>query len=68
MMIIMIISFDRAESNPMAAIPSVLVTGASTSIGATYADRFAHRGHDLVLVARGRKRMEAAAARYRTAV
>ena len=65
MMIIMIIGFTRAESNPMAAIPSVLITGASTGIGATYADRFARRGHDLVLVARDQKRMEALAARLR---
>ena len=38
--------------------PSVLITGASTGIGAVYADRFARRGHDLVLVARDRGRME----------
>lgn len=62
---IMIIGFSRAESNPMATLPSVLVTGASTGIGAAYADRFARRGHDLVLVARNRKRMEALAARLR---
>ena len=49
----------------MAALPSVLVTGASTGIGATYADRFARRGHDLVLVARDRARMEMLAARLR---
>lgn len=65
MMIVMIIDFNRAESNPMAALPSVLVTGASTGIGAVYADRFARRGHDLVLVARNRKRMETLAARLR---
>jgi len=62
-MIVMNIGFNRAESNPMATIPSVLVTGASTGIGATYADRFARRGHDLVLVARDRKRMEELATR-----
>lgn len=45
--------------------PSVLITGASTGIGATYADRFAKRGHDLVLVARDNARMEALAARLR---
>lgn len=65
MMTIMNIGFNRAESNPMAANPSVLITGASTGIGATYADRFARRGHDLVLVARDRRRMEALATRLR---
>ena len=65
MMTIMNIDFNRAESNPMAANPSVLITGASTGIGAAYADRFAHRGHDLVLVARDRRRMEALATRLR---
>jgi uncharacterized protein len=44
-------------------LPTVLITGASSGIGAVYADRFAHRGHDLVLVARDRGRMEALAAR-----
>jgi short-subunit dehydrogenase len=65
MIIVMIIDINKAESNPMAVLPSVLVTGASTGIGATYADRFARRGHDLVLVARDRKRMEALADRLR---
>jgi short-subunit dehydrogenase len=45
--------------------PSVLITGASTGIGAVYADRFARRGHDLVLVARDRARMEKLAERLR---
>ena len=49
----------------MTAKPSVLITGASTGIGAVYADRFAKRGHDLVLVARDRARMEALAERLR---
>jgi short-subunit dehydrogenase len=45
--------------------PGVLITGASTGIGAVYADRFARRGHDLVLVARDRARLEALAERLR---
>lgn len=49
----------------MAEKPSVLITGASTGIGATFADRFAHRGHDLVLVARNTGRLAALAERLR---
>jgi len=47
----------------MTTLTSVLITGASTGIGATYADRFAQRGHNLVLVARDQARLEALAAR-----
>ena len=65
MMIVMNIGSTREESNAMTAIPSVLITGASTGIGAAYAERFARRGHDLVLVARDKARMEALAARLR---
>jgi hypothetical protein len=34
-----------------------VITGASSGIGAVYADRFARRGYDLLLVARDQKRM-----------
>ena len=40
-----------------------LITGASTGIGATYADRLARRGHNLILVARGKAKLDALAER-----
>ena len=44
---------------------AALITGASSGIGATYAERLARRGHDLILVARDRTRLEALAQRLR---
>lgn len=49
----------------MSQLSTVLITGASSGIGAVYAQRFAQRGHDLVLVARDQTRLESLASRLR---
>ena len=45
---------------------TAVITGASSGIGAVYAERLARRGYDLIVVARNRERLNALAKRLTT--
>jgi short-subunit dehydrogenase len=45
---------------------TAVITGASTGIGAVYADRLAKRGYDLILVARSEEKLSEIAARLKS--
>lgn len=45
---------------------TALITGASTGIGAVYADRLAKRGYDLILVARNQEKLSEVATRLKS--
>lgn len=59
----MSIAASHSSRTSMPSLGTAVVTGASSGIGAVYADRLARRGYDLVLVARDAARLTALADR-----
>ncbi len=53
--------------NTVNKLGTALITGASTGIGAVYADRLAKRGYDLILVARDQEKLQKVADEIKSA-
>lgn len=65
----MIVVAESAEDEvKMSDSPLAVVTGASSGIGACYAEQLARRGYDLMIVARRRERLEQLAQKLRDEV
>ena len=58
-------SFASLKTSAQPEQGSAMITGASSGIGASYADRLAQRGFDLYLVARDQQRLDTIAVRLR---
>jgi short-subunit dehydrogenase len=61
------VNFRSTVMNAVKPQGTALVTGASSGIGAIYAERLATRGFDLLLVARDKERLETTASHLREA-